>query len=209
MPLPSGDERTRTCGVIALTGWVHDRELNARAKEAGVDVVLTKPCLPDALLTKIDEVRRRALLLEGPWPACDRARRYAADPVRPTGRKIRRYSGTCQTAAVAAADSVWTRAAFGLKRAETSNLTSSASWNVLCSPTGDMALAVPSVAVAIVCFALLSGVRRPTPLVRVVFSAAAVERPSAIDGVAPHRRGRRSGQERDQVSPARVQATQP
>ena len=57
------DERTRTCGVIALTGWVHDRELNARAKEAGVDVVLTKPCLPDALLGKIDEVRRRALLL--------------------------------------------------------------------------------------------------------------------------------------------------
>jgi two-component system OmpR family response regulator len=57
------DARTRACGVIALTGWVHDNELTARAEEAGVDLVLTKPCLPDALLHRIDEVRRRALLL--------------------------------------------------------------------------------------------------------------------------------------------------
>ena len=57
------DERTRACGVIALTGWVHDTRLTARAREAGVDLVLTKPCLPDALLEKIDKVRRRALLL--------------------------------------------------------------------------------------------------------------------------------------------------
>jgi two-component system cell cycle response regulator DivK len=57
------DERTRECGVIALTGWVHDTRLSARAREAGVDLVLTKPCLPDALLDKIDTVRRRALLL--------------------------------------------------------------------------------------------------------------------------------------------------
>jgi two-component system, cell cycle response regulator DivK len=57
------DIQTRECGVIALTGWVHDTQLTARAEEAGVDLVLTKPCLPDALLDKIDEVRRRALLL--------------------------------------------------------------------------------------------------------------------------------------------------
>jgi two-component system, cell cycle response regulator DivK len=57
------DIDTRACGVIALTGWVHDAQLTARAEAAGVDVVLTKPCLPDALLQKIDEVRRRALLL--------------------------------------------------------------------------------------------------------------------------------------------------
>jgi two-component system response regulator MprA len=55
--------QTRECGVIALTGWVHDTHLAARAEEAGVDLVLTKPCLPDALLGNIQKVRRRGLLL--------------------------------------------------------------------------------------------------------------------------------------------------
>jgi two-component system, cell cycle response regulator DivK len=57
------DAKTRSCGVIALTGWVHDAQLSARADAAGVDLVITKPCLPDALLQQIDELRRRALLL--------------------------------------------------------------------------------------------------------------------------------------------------
>jgi CheY-like chemotaxis protein len=55
--------QTRECGLIALTGWVHDSHLAVHAKEAGVDLVLTKPCLPDALLGKITEVRRHGLLL--------------------------------------------------------------------------------------------------------------------------------------------------
>ena len=54
---------TRACGVIALTGWVYDAELSARAVEAGVDLVLTKPCLPDALLAQIAALRRRGALL--------------------------------------------------------------------------------------------------------------------------------------------------
>jgi CheY-like chemotaxis protein len=57
------DVGTRACGVIALTGWVHDSQLSARADEAGVDVVLTKPCLPDALLTQIQSVRHHGQLL--------------------------------------------------------------------------------------------------------------------------------------------------
>ena len=51
------------CGVIALTGWVYDAELSARAREAGVDLVLTKPCLPDALLAQIAALRSRGALL--------------------------------------------------------------------------------------------------------------------------------------------------
>jgi two-component system cell cycle response regulator DivK len=56
------DADTRACGVIALTGWVHDTELFERAEQAGVDLVITKPCLPDALLKQIGQVRKRALL---------------------------------------------------------------------------------------------------------------------------------------------------
>lgn len=55
---------TRACGVIALTGWVYDAERSARAREAGVDLVLTKPCLPDALLAHIAVVRRQNTLLQ-------------------------------------------------------------------------------------------------------------------------------------------------
>ena len=58
-----GDPGTRACGLIALTGWVYDAELAARAREAGVDVVLTKPCLPDALLAQITALRGRATIL--------------------------------------------------------------------------------------------------------------------------------------------------
>jgi CheY-like chemotaxis protein len=57
------DAGTRACGVIALTGWVHDAQLSARADAAGVDLVLTKPCLPDALLMQIQSVRHRGQLL--------------------------------------------------------------------------------------------------------------------------------------------------
>jgi DNA-binding response OmpR family regulator len=58
------DATTRDCGLIALTGWVHDAQLSLRAREAGVDLVLTKPCLPDSLLTEIESVRRRVQLLK-------------------------------------------------------------------------------------------------------------------------------------------------
>jgi two-component system, cell cycle response regulator DivK len=59
------DVATRGAGVIALTGWVHDSQLTSRAAEAGVDLVVTKPCLPDALLSRIVEVLRWSLLLQG------------------------------------------------------------------------------------------------------------------------------------------------
>src|SRR4051794_22005634 len=57
------DAKTCRCGVIALTGWVHDTELSDQARQAGVDLVLTKPCLPDALLSEIESVRHRGQLL--------------------------------------------------------------------------------------------------------------------------------------------------
>ncbi len=58
------DPGTHACGVIALTGWVYDAELSARAREAAVDLVLTKPCLPDVLLAQIAVVRRQSTLLQ-------------------------------------------------------------------------------------------------------------------------------------------------
>ena len=61
--LLKADAATRTCAVIALTGWVHDRQITARAQQSGVDLVLTKPCLPDALLAGIDGLRRKGALL--------------------------------------------------------------------------------------------------------------------------------------------------
>jgi len=48
------DARTRTIPVIALTGHAL-AGAEARAREAGCDAFLTKPCLPDRLA---DEIRR-------------------------------------------------------------------------------------------------------------------------------------------------------
>jgi CheY-like chemotaxis protein len=44
--------RTKHIPVIAITGHV-TRENLRRAKQAGADAVLTKPCMPDALLAEI------------------------------------------------------------------------------------------------------------------------------------------------------------
>ncbi len=49
------DERTKRIPIVALTGHalgVHSKD----AKEAGCDSFLTKPCLPDALVTEIRRV---------------------------------------------------------------------------------------------------------------------------------------------------------
>jgi DNA-binding response OmpR family regulator len=54
-------ERTKTIPVIVLTGcaWPAERE---RAENAGCDVFLAKPCLPDALVREVRRVlaRRRS-----------------------------------------------------------------------------------------------------------------------------------------------------
>lgn len=50
--------KTRHIPVIALTGHVMPDELR-RAKEAGADVVLTKPCTPAELLVVVDRILER------------------------------------------------------------------------------------------------------------------------------------------------------
>jgi two-component system, cell cycle response regulator DivK len=50
--------RTKHIAVIVLTGLVTRAELR-RAEDAGADLVLTKPCPPDALLIAVRSVLRR------------------------------------------------------------------------------------------------------------------------------------------------------
>jgi len=52
------DERTREIPVIAVTAWAIGGHIE-RAKEAGCDVVLIKPCLPEELLTEIRRLLKR------------------------------------------------------------------------------------------------------------------------------------------------------
>lgn len=47
--------KTKNIPVIALTGHATEPELR-RAEDAGADVVLTKPCTPDALLVAVRSV---------------------------------------------------------------------------------------------------------------------------------------------------------
>ncbi len=56
------DERTRGVPIVAVTGWVR-KDLDARAREAGIERCLVKPVLPDALVRVIDGIldARRSL----------------------------------------------------------------------------------------------------------------------------------------------------
>ena len=49
------DERTRHAPVVALTGHAHGESLD-RARAAGCETVLVKPCLPDDLVREIRRV---------------------------------------------------------------------------------------------------------------------------------------------------------
>jgi CheY-like chemotaxis protein len=42
------DERCRTTGIVALSGY-SEPEFVERARQAGVDAMLEKPCLPERL----------------------------------------------------------------------------------------------------------------------------------------------------------------
>jgi two-component system cell cycle response regulator DivK len=53
--LIKGDERTKKIPVIGVTAWAMVSEVQ-RAKVAGCDSVLTKPCLPKALLAEIQRL---------------------------------------------------------------------------------------------------------------------------------------------------------
>ncbi len=50
--LLKGDERTKKIPVIGVTAWAMESEVQ-KAKVAGCDSVLTKPCLPKDLLAEI------------------------------------------------------------------------------------------------------------------------------------------------------------
>lgn len=49
------DARTRAIPVIAVTAWAMGGHIE-RAREAGCDAVLVKPCLPEALLAEIQRI---------------------------------------------------------------------------------------------------------------------------------------------------------
>jgi CheY-like chemotaxis protein len=49
---------TRAVPIIAITGWASARDVE-RARDAGCDVVLTKPCPPDTLLAEIQRLLSR------------------------------------------------------------------------------------------------------------------------------------------------------
>src|SRR5579872_6121355 len=49
------DDRTRTIPVIAVTTWAIGRHVE-RARDAGCDAVLMKPCSPQDLLTEIERL---------------------------------------------------------------------------------------------------------------------------------------------------------
>ena len=53
--LLKGDERTKEIPVIAVTAWAMKDEVE-KAKLAGCDSVLTKPCLPQDLLAEIQRL---------------------------------------------------------------------------------------------------------------------------------------------------------
>ena len=52
------DERTREIPVIAVTAWAMGGHME-RAKQAGCDSVLIKPCLPEELLAEIRRLLKR------------------------------------------------------------------------------------------------------------------------------------------------------
>lgn len=52
------DRDTSIVPIVVLTADARPASLE-RARRAGADVVLTKPCLPEVLLTEMDKVRRQ------------------------------------------------------------------------------------------------------------------------------------------------------
>jgi CheY-like chemotaxis protein len=50
-----GDPKTSHVPIIALTGHVLQAHSNS-ARDAGCDAVVTKPCLPEALLREIERL---------------------------------------------------------------------------------------------------------------------------------------------------------
>jgi CheY-like chemotaxis protein len=53
-----GDAATRSIGVVALSAF-HEPEARQRAREAGADFFLAKPCLPRELTLHVSECIRR------------------------------------------------------------------------------------------------------------------------------------------------------
>jgi CheY-like chemotaxis protein len=52
------DRDTKSVAIVVLTADARPASLE-RARRAGADVVLTKPCLPEVLLTEMDRVRQQ------------------------------------------------------------------------------------------------------------------------------------------------------
>jgi CheY-like chemotaxis protein len=71
------DASTRKTPIVVVTGEAFPSNLD-RARRAGADVVLVKPCLPDVLLTELHRVIARS---QAPPERSDRPRARIATPV--------------------------------------------------------------------------------------------------------------------------------
>jgi len=71
------DGDTRIVPIVVLTADARPASLE-RARRAGADVVLTKPCLPEVLLTEMDRLRWKKTMDGGP----------GADGKRPPATRI-------------------------------------------------------------------------------------------------------------------------
>ena len=77
-----GDARTRHVPIIGLTAhW--NADVHARARDAAMQVVLAKPCLPAHLLGEIQRLLKRANALDNVSPA--RPRRMTLPALDPKG----------------------------------------------------------------------------------------------------------------------------
>jgi two-component system cell cycle response regulator DivK len=83
------DERTRTKPIIVLSAWAHPAD-RQRALDAGCDVFLTKPCLPDVLIAEVQKSLSASRLAQ----SRDAAPEARAHPVREQSRDAVREEET-------------------------------------------------------------------------------------------------------------------
>jgi CheY-like chemotaxis protein len=72
------DERTKDTPIVMVSASAFPRD-RERAEEAGCDVVLAKPCLPDTLLREVHRVARRSTLASGRGKAVTRRPAHSRD----------------------------------------------------------------------------------------------------------------------------------
>jgi CheY-like chemotaxis protein len=75
------DSATRSIPIVVVTGNAYEKDME-RARAAGADMVLAKPCLPEMLMTAVRELYART------WRPCESSSSFPGAP--PVGRSERR-----------------------------------------------------------------------------------------------------------------------